>query len=233
LTRDRAARRPEADKPLAVVLLSGGLDSCVSLALARREYEPAVLHLNYGQRTEARELQAFNAIADHYGLDRRLVVDVAYLKQIGGSSLTDPSRPVEVELPAPGGVPGTYVPFRNAHLLSLGVSWAEVLGAAALFIGAVEEDSSGYPDCTEEFFRRFEAAIAAGTRPETHLVVQTPLIHLSKADIVRCGSELAAPLHLTWSCYTESERACGVCESCRLRRRGFAAAGVPDPLPYA
>jgi 7-cyano-7-deazaguanine synthase len=233
LAREHATRSPEDGKSLAVVLLSGGLDSCVSLAIARRHYEPAVLHLNYGQRTEARELQAFTAIADHYGLDRRLVVDVSYLKQIGGSSLTDPTRPVEVGLPARGGVPGTYVPFRNAHLLSLAVSWAEVLGAAALFIGAVEEDSSGYPDCTEDFFRRFEAAIAAGTRPETHLAVHTPLIHLSKADIVRRGSELAAPLHLTWSCYTGSERACGVCESCQLRRRGFAAAGIPDPLPYA
>jgi 7-cyano-7-deazaguanine synthase len=233
LTQDREVRRPDGGKPLAVVLLSGGLDSCVSLALARREYEPAVLHLNYGQRTEARELEAFTAIADHYGLRRRLVVDISYLKQIGGSSLTDPSQPVEVGLPMGGGVPATYVPFRNAHLLSLGTSWAEVLGAAALFIGAVEEDSSGYPDCTEEFFRRFEAAIAVGTRPETHLIIRTPLIHLSKADIVRWGTEVAAPLHLTWSCYTENELACGVCESCQLRRRGFTAAGVADPLPYA
>ena len=223
----------DGGRPLAVVLLSGGLDSCVALAEARREFEPAVLHLNYGQRTEARELRAFAAVADHYGIARRLVADVSHLRQIGGSSLTDPSLAVEEGLPSPGTVPSTYVPFRNAHILAVGVSWAEVLGARALYIGAVEEDGSGYPDCTEEFYRRFAAAAEAGTRPGTHVDIRTPLIHLSKADIVRRGLELAAPLHLTWSCYTGEEVACGVCESCRLRLRGFAAAGARDPLPYA
>jgi 7-cyano-7-deazaguanine synthase len=222
-----------ASRPLAVVLVSGGLDSCVCLAEARREHDTALLHVNYGQRTEARELRAFQALADHYSVARRLVADIGYLKQIGGSSLVDSTLPVEQGLPRGEEVPSTYVPFRNAHLLSIGVSWAEVIGATALFIGAVEEDSSGYPDCREEFYRSFEAAVAAGTRPRTQLAIRTPLIHLGKADIVRRGLELQAPLQLTWSCYTADERACGVCESCRLRLRGFAAAGVEDPLPYA
>jgi 7-cyano-7-deazaguanine synthase len=155
------------------------------------------------------------------------------LRRIGGSSLVDPALPVEEGLPAGGGVPSTYVPFRNAHLLAIGVSWAEVLGARALFIGAVEEDSSGYPDCREEFYRAFQAAVDAGTRPETRIAIRTPLIHLTKGDIVRRGRELGAPLHLTWSCYTGEELACGRCESCLLRLRGFAAAGAVDPVPYA
>ncbi len=219
--------------PPAVVLVSGGLDSCVCLAEACLEFAPAVLHVNYGQRTEARELAAFTAIADHYGIERRLVADLSFLKEIGGSSLVDPAAPVEQGLPTAGTVPSTYVPFRNAHLLALGVSWAEVLGAAALFFGAVQEDGSGYPDCTEEFYRRYAAAVRAGTRPGTDLEIRTPLLHLDKASIVRRGVELAAPLHLTWSCYTEAEEACGRCESCRLRLRGFAAAEVTDPIPYA
>jgi len=224
-------------RELAVVLASGGLDSCVCVAEAvAAGQEPALLHLNYGQRTQARELQAFAAIADHYGVpaERRLVSDLDHLRRIGGSSLVDPDLPVETGLPeGDARIPSTYVPFRNAHILCLGTSWAEVLGATALYIGAVEEDSSGYPDCREEFFRAFQAAIGAGTRPGTRIAITTPLIHLTKADIVRRGRELAAPLHLTWSCYVASDRACGRCESCRLRLRGFAAAGVPDPIPYA
>lgn len=219
-------------RPVAVVLLSGGLDSTVCLAEAARTYRPAVLHLNYGQRTQERELRAFHAVADHYGVADRLVVDVGYLAQIGGTSLIDSARPVEEGLPVPGRVPSTYVPFRNAHLLSIAVSWAEVLGAAAVFIGAVEEDGSGYPDCTEAFYRAFAAAVAAGTRPETDIRLETPLLHLDKAGIVRRGLELGAPLALTWSCYVDGERACGRCESCRLRLRGFAAAGATDPIPY-
>ena len=222
-----------ADNPLAVVLVSGGLDSCVCLAEAQRRFTTAALHANYGQRTEARELRAFQAIADHYGISRRLVTDIGFLKEIGGSSLVDPSLPLSEGLPTGSTVPLTYVPFRNAHLLSVGVSWAEVLGAEVLFIGAVEEDSSGYPDCTAEFFRRFGAAVDVGTRPETRIAIQTPLIHLTKADIVKRGIALGAPLQLTWSCYQGDEVACGVCESCRLRLRGFAEAGLDDPLPYA
>ncbi|MHB8079981.1 MAG: 7-cyano-7-deazaguanine synthase QueC [Candidatus Krumholzibacteriia bacterium] len=220
-------------RPTAVVLVSGGMDSCVCVAEAARGFAPALLHVGYGQRTAAREERAFHAIADHYGVTRRLVTSLDPLRLIGGSSLVDPDLPVEEGLPAGGGVPSTYVPFRNANLLAIGVSWAEVLGARALFIGAVEADSSGYPDCRAEFYRAFQGAVDAGTRPETRITIHTPLIRLSKADIVRRGRELGAPLHLTWSCYTGQELACGRCESCLLRLRGFAAAGLTDPVPYA
>lgn len=216
----------------AIVLLSGGLDSCVCMAEAARDFDVAALHLNYGQRTEAREQAAFNAIADHYGASERLLADVTHLRDIGGSSLVDSGMAVETGLPDGEGVPSTYVPFRNANILAVGVSWAEVIGARALFIGAVEEDGSGYPDCTRTFFDAFAAAVDAGTRPDTRLEIRTPLIALDKAGIVRRGLELAAPLELTWSCYVDGDRACGECESCRLRRRGFERAGAVDPLPY-
>ena len=220
-------------RPLAVVLASGGLDSAVCLAESTRWFEVALLHINYGQRTEARELRAFQELADHYGITRRLVADISYLKRIGGSSLVDEGLRVEKGLPTGDGtIPSTYVPFRNAHILCVGVSWAEVIGAEALFIGVVQEDSSGYPDCREEFYRLFGAAVDAGTRPDTNITIRTPLINLDKAAIVRRGVELEVPLHLTWSCYTDSEEACGVCESCRLRLRGFARAGLKDPIPY-
>jgi len=222
-----------APKRLAVVLVSGGLDSAVCLGEAVLAYEVALLHINYGQRTEARELRAFRELGDHYGITRRLVADISYLKEIGGSSLVDEAMEVETGLPTnEAKVPSTYVPFRNAHILCVGVSWAEVIGAEALFIGAVEEDSSGYPDCREEFYRLFDAAVAAGTKPETNIAVGTPLIRMDKAAIVRRGLELGVPLQLTWSCYTDSTEACGICESCRLRLRGFAAAGEKDPIPY-
>jgi len=222
----------DSGKPRAVVLLSGGLDSCVCLAEAVRSHDPCVLHLNYGQRTEARELQAFNDIADHYGIESRLVVDVSHLAQIGGSSLVDASRSVEHGLPDGQGVPSTYVPFRNANILAVGTSWAEVIGATALYIGVVEEDGSGYPDCTTAFYTAFGAAIDAGTRPDTHIRIHTPLISLDKTAIVARGRALDAPLHLTWSCYVAENTACGECESCRLRLRGFAGMGETDPIPY-
>lgn len=217
----------------AIVLASGGLDSCVCLAEAVREFDVAALHLNYGQRTEARELRAFTDLCDHYGIAERLAVDVGHLRAIGGSSLLDPAREVERGLPSAGaGVPSTYVPFRNAHILATAVSWGEVIGASALFIGAVEEDGSGYPDCTAAFYAAFQRAVDAGTRPETRLEIRTPLLHLDKEGIVLRGTELDAPLHLTWSCYVAEDAACGECESCRLRLRGFARAGRPDPIPY-
>jgi 7-cyano-7-deazaguanine synthase len=220
-------------RPLAVVLASGGLDSAVCVAEAVREFEVALLHINYGQRTEARELIAFEHLADHYRITRRLVADISYLKVIGGSSLVDEGLEVERGLPdGTGLVPSTYVPFRNAHILCVGVSWAEVTGAEAIFIGAVQEDGSGYPDCREEFYRLFGAAVAAGTKPDTDIAIRTPLIDLDKAAIVRRGVELEVPLHLTWSCYIDSTEACGECESCRLRLRGFARAGLKDPIPY-
>jgi len=222
---------------LAIVLVSGGMDSCVTAAIAGREHRLALLHVNYGQRTEERELRAFREIADHYRAEQRLVVSIEHLKVIGGSSLTDTRIPVpELRTPGSGppsaGIPSTYVPFRNAHLLAIATSWAEVIGARQIYIGAVEEDSSGYPDCREVFYQAFNRAIEMGTRPETRVEIVTPLIHLKKEDIVRKGMELKAPLHLTWSCYQNSEKACGRCESCVLRLKGFRDADMRDPIPY-
>ena len=224
-------------KELAIVLLSGGMDSCVTAAIANTEYRLAFLHVNYGQRTEARELRAFNELADFYKAEKQLSVSIEHLKVIGGSALTDTNIPVPEIVPRPSslvspGIPITYVPFRNAHLLSIATSWAEVIGARKIFIGAVEEDSSGYPDCRETFYQAFNKVIEMGTKPETRVEIVTPLIHMKKSEIVKKGSELKAPFHLTWSCYQNSERACGRCESCVLRLKGFKEAGVKDPIPY-
>jgi 7-cyano-7-deazaguanine synthase len=220
------------DRPLAVVCVSGGMDSAVTAALAAREHRLAFLHANYGQRTEAKELACFHALADHFAADRRLVVDLPGLRQIGGSSLTDPGLPVREGEPVDGVVPSSYVPFRNAHLLAAAVSWGEVIGARAVFVGAVWEDSSGYPDCRPQFFRAFEEAVRLGTRPETSLRIVAPVISMSKAEIVRQGLALGVPFAETWSCYQAEETACGACESCRLRLRGFERAGTRDPIPY-
>jgi 7-cyano-7-deazaguanine synthase len=221
-----------SERALAVVCVSGGMDSAVTAALAAREHRLAFLHANYGQRTEAQELRCFHALAEHFSAEARLVVDFSDLRQIGGSSLTDRSLPVREGEPVAGVVPTSYVPFRNAHLLAAATSWAEVLGARSLHVGAVWEDSSGYPDCRPEFYRAFEEAIRLGTRPETDLRVVTPVIRMSKAEIVRTGVELAVPFEKTWSCYQAGGRACGRCESCRLRLAGFRQAGVSDPIPY-
>jgi 7-cyano-7-deazaguanine synthase len=221
-----------AKRRLAVVCVSGGMDSAVTAALASREHRLAFLHANYGQRTEARELACFHALAEHYRAERRLVVDLSDLRQIGGSSLTDHAIPVREGEPVEGVVPTSYVPFRNAHLLSAAASWGEVLGARTIHVGAVWEDSSGYPDCRPEFYRAFEEAIRLGTQPETSLRIVTPVIALSKAEIVRQGLRLGVPFEKTWSCYQAGERACGACESCRLRLRGFREAGAVDPIPY-
>ncbi len=225
---------------LAIILVSGGMDSCVTAAIANEKYRLAFLHVNYGQRTEARELQAFNEIADFYKAEKRLSVSIEHLKVIGGSALTDTNIPVPESdplqtpnsEPRTPNIPSTYVPFRNAHLLSIATSWAEVIGAARILIGAVEEDSSGYPDCREVFYRAFNQVIMMGTKPETRITIETPLIHLKKSQIVKKGHELGAPLRLTWSCYQNSERACGKCESCALRLKGFSEAGVKDPIAY-
>jgi 7-cyano-7-deazaguanine synthase len=219
--------------PLAVCLVSGGMDSCVTVAIARTENaELAFLHVSYGQRTERRERRAFEDIADHYGIKKRLAVSIEHLARIGGSSLTDRRIPVAEADLASREIPTSYVPFRNAHLLAIGVSWAEVLGAQRLYIGAVAEDSSGYPDCRPEFYAAYQRAIDVGTRPETKVEIRTPVIRMRKSEIVRRGVELQAPLALTWSCYSAEERACGHCDSCALRLRGFREAGVPDPIPY-
>jgi 7-cyano-7-deazaguanine synthase len=217
----------------AIVLVSGGMDSCVTAAIANTENdELAFLHVSYGQRTEKRERQAFDALADHYGVDLRLVISLEHLAQIGGSSLTDLSIAVTAADLNSHTIPSSYVPFRNSHLLAAAVSWGEVINANAIYIGAVAEDSSGYPDCRPEFYAAFQNVIDLGTKPGTDIRIRTPVIHLKKSEIIRAGLELGAPLDLTWSCYQASERACGNCDSCALRLRAFREAGVPDPIPY-
>jgi len=218
---------------LAVCLVSGGMDSCVTAAIAIRENsELAFLHVSYGQLTESRERRAFEELADHYGVTKRLAVSIEHLKKIGGSSLTNQSIPVTEADLAAREIPTSYVPFRNAHLLSIAASWAEAIGAQRIYIGAVADDSSGYPDCRPEFYEAFQAAIDAGTRPETRVEIVTPVIHLRKSEIVQRGLELAAPLELTWSCYQAEDYACGRCDSCALRLRAFHEAGIRDPIPY-
>jgi 7-cyano-7-deazaguanine synthase len=219
-------------RPLAVVCVSGGMDSAVTAAMAALDHGLAFLHANYGQRTEGAELRAFHALADHFGAEMRLVVDLSALRAVGGSSLTDASIPVREGTPVEGVIPTSYVPFRNAHLLSACASWAEVLGATAIYVGAVWEDSSGYPDCRPVFYEAFEEAIRQGTRPETDIRIVTPVIGMKKAEIVRKGIEMGVPLDKTWSCYQSQTLACGVCESCVLRLSGFSEAGLVDPIPY-
>jgi 7-cyano-7-deazaguanine synthase len=238
-----------SEKSRAIVLLSGGMDSCVTAALAHHRHGAAglaLLHASYGQRTERRELRAFREIAEFYGVRKRLEVRIEALEQIGGSALTDPriavpeqeppvrrtSDRAQAGVPVPPEIPATYVPFRNTHLLATAVSWAEVLGAGEVYIGAVAEDSSGYPDCRPEYFEAIRKVIREGTRPTTRLEVVTPVIAMRKSEIVGRGIELGAPLHLTWSCYQFEDAACGECESCRLRLRAFVEAGASDPLPY-
>jgi 7-cyano-7-deazaguanine synthase len=218
---------------LAVCLVSGGMDSCVTAAIANQENdELAFLHVSYRQRTEQREREAFEAVADHYNVALRLVISFDHLARIGGSSLTDSQIAVTTPDLTTRAIPSSYVPFRNAHLLATAVSWGEVLNASAIYIGAVAEDSSGYPDCRPEFYDAFQRAIDVGTKPETHLEIRTPVIGMHKSEIVRKGLDLGAPLHLTWSCYQASDRACGNCDSCALRLRAFREAGATDPIPY-
>jgi len=208
------------------------MDSCVCAALAARDYDPAAVHISYGQRTEERERQSFLAICRRLKINDRLMIRNEALRQIGGSALTDESISVPEAEMLGQGVPVTYVPFRNAHFLAVAVSWAEVLGAAKVYIGAVEPDSSGYPDCRPAYYQAFNEVVKAGTK-EGKIEIVTPLIAMRKAEIVRLGLELGAPFDLTWSCYSREDRACGVCDSCLLRLRAFAAAGTQDPIPYA
>jgi 7-cyano-7-deazaguanine synthase len=218
---------------IAVCLVSGGMDSCVASAIAATENdEIAFLHVSYGQLTERRERKAFNDIADFYNVEKRLEVSIEYLAKIGGSSLTDKNIEVSEGNLESEEIPTSYVPFRNANILAIATSWAEVLQANSIYIGAVGEDSSGYPDCRPEFFVAFESAIETGTKPETNIKIKTPIIHLSKAEIVQKGIELGAPLDLSWSCYRNGDEACGTCDSCALRLRGFKRAGVIDPIKY-
>jgi len=224
---------PNSEKVKAVVLMSGGMDSCVTAAIARQDHQIAALHASYGQPTERRELQSFHALADHFRVVQRLTVKLDHFRAIGGSSLTDSAVPIHDANLANKDIPNTYVPFRNAHFLSIATSWAEVIGATKIFIGAVWEDSSGYPDCRPEYYEAFNKVIRAGTRPATNITIETPLIYLSKRDIVKKGVELSAPFHLTWSCYRESDTACGTCDSCALRLRAFQQARLEDPIAYS
>jgi 7-cyano-7-deazaguanine synthase len=222
----------KSNKEGAVVLLSGGMDSCVCAALAARDFQAAALHVSYGQRTEQRERRAFQGICDRLGIEHRLVVRNDALRAIGGSALTDQAIAVPEAHQIGKDIPVTYVPFRNAHLLSVAVSWAEVLGATRVYIGAVEQDSSGYPDCRPAYYEAFNRVVQAGTKEGTIRIV-TPLIAMRKHEIVRLGLELGAPLDLTWSCYSREDRACGACDSCVLRLRAFQEAGARDLIPYA
>ena len=219
-------------KQRAVVLLSGGMDSCVCATLAARDYDAAAVHISYGQRTEAREQRAFVGICERLGIRDRLIVRNDALRAIGGSALTDQNIAVPEAHAIGRDIPVTYVPFRNAHFLAVAVSWAEVLGAEKVYIGAVEQDSSGYPDCRPEYYQAFNQVVKAGTK-EGRIEIVTPLIAMRKAQIVTRGLELGAPLDLTWSCYSREDRACGVCDSCVLRLRAFRDAGATDPIPYA
>jgi 7-cyano-7-deazaguanine synthase len=223
---------PDPAKSRAVVLLSGGMDSCVCAALAARDHEVAAVHLSYGQRTEERERQSFLAICQRLKIHDRLMIRNEALRAIGGSALTDESIPVPDSETIGHSIPVTYVPFRNAHFLAVAVSWAEVLGAAKVYIGAVEPDSSGYPDCRPAYYKAYNEVVRAGTK-DGKIEIVTPLIAMRKAEIVRLGLELGAPFDLTWSCYSREDRACGVCDSCVLRLRAFTAAGVSDPISYA
>lgn len=217
-------------KEKAIVLLSGGLDSCVTTALAKQNYKVNALHINYKQITAEREMKAFNKICDYYNIENRLTTDIDHLYKIAGSSLTD--RKLKVPEQESTGIPNTYVPFRNANLLAIAVSWAEVIGAGKIFIGAMEEDSSGYPDCRETFLDAYNRAIAEGTKPQSEINIETPILHKSKSEVVELGKKLDAPFQLSWSCYKNSDKACGKCESCRLRIKAFKNAGYKDDIPY-
>jgi len=229
----QSALPEHASLGLAVCLVSGGMDSCVTAAIANEDAdELAFLHVSYGQRTEQRERKAFEDLAEYYKVKYRLIVSLEHLAQIGGSSLTDKNIDVTSAGHGAPGIPTSYVPFRNAHLMSVATSWAEVIGAQSIYIGAVAEDSSGYPDCRPEFYEAFQQVINRGTKPETQIEIKTPVITLRKSEIVTLGQKLKSPLELTWSCYRAADVACGDCDSCALRLRAFRAAGITDPIPY-
>ena len=217
----------------AVVCLSGGMDSCVCASLAMASHESVFfLHGDYGQRTEKVERERFDALAGHFGASGKMVCNLRHLAEIGGSSLTDTEIEVSDADLESDQIPSSYVPFRNAHFLTVAVSWAEVLSAGSIYVGAVEQDSSGYPDCRREFYDAFEKVVDIGTRPETTIRILTPLIELKKSEIVLLGQKIDAPFQLTWSCYQSEDLACGTCDSCALRLRAFREAGMEDPIPY-
>ena len=216
----------------AICILSGGMDSTLASYIAKKDgNEIIAVHFNYGQRTEKRELKAFRDICDDLEISNKYEIDIPFFTQIGASALTDET----IDVPVNGvesGVPITYVPFRNGIFLSITAAIAEKEEASAMYIGVVQEDSSGYPDCTDEFIADITKAINQGTKETTKIEIKTPLVHLSKKQIVQHAKELSVPLEHTWSCYKESEEACGVCDSCRLRLNGFKLANAKDPIPY-
>ena len=222
-----------SEKNLAVVLLSGGLDSCVTMAIARETHNVALLHVGYAQRTQTREYNSFRSIARYYKVPetRTLALELDFLRKIGGSSLTDLNIPVDKGNTSRD-IPTSYVPFRNTHLLSIAVSWAEVIKAKSIYIGAVQQDSPDYPDCRAEYYEAYNRLVEVGTKPSTNIKVVTPLLNMNKSEIVKKGIELAAPLQLTWSCYERNDKACGHCQSCHLRLKAFADAGVKDKIHY-
>lgn len=215
-----------------IVLVSGGIDSLVTAAIANQECDELFfMHLNYGQLTETREMQSFRALVTHYQPKDTLIADISYLKEIGGSSLVDDSMKVK-DYDGSTDVPDSYVPFRNAHLVTIAVSWAEVIQADRIYIGAVEEDSSGYPDCRESFYVALEKAINLGTKDETNIQICTPIIHMRKSETIKLGIKLGTPMELSWSCYRNNEVACGKCDSCVLRIKSFKEAKQVDPIKY-
>ena len=220
------------EKEIAVVIVSGGMDSAVVCGIAEKEYNLALLHLNYGQKTEKRELKSFNSLVDFYKVKKKLVVTFEHFKKIGGTSLVDENLEIPIGLSG-GDIPTTYVPFRNAQFLSIAVSWAEVIGASSIFCGATEEDAAGYPDCREEFYTVFRKLTEVGTKKETKIEILTPLINLKKSEIIKLGTELEVPFELTWSCYRNNDIACGVCDSCLRRLRAFKEAAVEDKIEYS
>ncbi len=221
------------DKIKSIILLSGGMDSLVTTAIAKEESDEIYfLHANYGQKTELKELECFENLTKFYKPSGTLSVDIDYLRKIGGSSLVDDNLTIKNHNNEEDAVPNTYVPFRNAHLIAIGVSWAEVIGAQRIYIGAVEEDSSGYPDCRESFYKSYNKTIDLGTKDETKIQIMTPIIHMTKAEIVKKGKELNCPFEFSWSCYRSNDKACGTCDSCHLRIKAFKEAKLKDPIPY-
>jgi len=218
----------------AVILLSGGMDSLVTTAIAKQENDELYfLHANYGQKTQVKEQECFDNLIDYYQPKGILNVDLSYLKQIGGTSLIDKNVQIkDYDATNAHLVPDTYVPFRNGNLIVIASSWAEVIGAQRIYIGAVEEDSSGYPDCRESFYKAINKAIDLGTKDDTMIQIKTPVIHKTKAEIVKLGKELNAPFEYSWSCYRNNDVACGTCDSCHLRLKAFQEAGLKDPIPY-
>ena len=215
----------------AIIMLSGGMDSCVTTSISiNHGYKPYLLHVNYGQRTQRRELKSFHDIANFYNIEEKLIVDITHLSKIGGSCLIDEKIDVPKANLENKEVPISYVPFRNANILSIATSWAEIINASAIYVGAVEEDSSGYPDCRRSFFDAFESVINTGTKPDTNIKIITPLISLSKKEIINKGLLIGSPLEMTWSCYKNSEKPCNECDSCILREKGFKGAGHIDPI---